>query len=47
MAYYMHQFVYYGIVMVENSAYFLGTYIFSHMLGPLMDNMMNDYRFHI
>ena len=40
----MHQFVYYSIIMIENSTWFVGDYIFSNMLGPIMDNFLNHYR---
>jgi hypothetical protein len=37
MAFVMHQFIYYSIVMIENSTFFIGDYLFSKMLGPLLD----------
>ena len=43
----MHQFVYFGIVIIENSVYFIGDYIFSNMAGPLMDNALNHYQTHV
>lgn len=43
MAFAMHQFVYFAIVIVENSVYFVGDYIFSNMMGPIMDQALNHY----
>ena len=43
LAFAMHQFVYFGIVIIENTVYFIGDYIFSNMAGPLMDNALNQY----
>lgn len=39
----MHQWLYFGMLMVENSVYFVGDMIFSHVGGPLMDRALNDY----
>ena len=39
----MHQWLYFGMLMVENSVYFVGDIIFSHIGGPLMDRALNDY----
>lgn len=47
VAFFMHQWVYYTIIIVENSVYFVGQYIFTHMLGPILDEMMNHYRMQI
>jgi len=41
----MHQFVYFGIVIIENSVYFVGEYIFTNMMGPVMDSFLNHYQF--
>ena len=43
VAFVMHQFVYFAIVIVENSVYFVGDYIFSNMMGPIMDKALNHY----
>ena len=45
LAFIMHQFIYFGIVIVENSVYFVGEYIFSDMLGPVMDDLLHHYRY--
>lgn len=42
-AFIMHQFIYFGIVIIENSVYFVGQYIFTNMMGPVMDNFLNHY----
>jgi hypothetical protein len=39
----MHQFLYMGIVVFENSVRFVGTYVLSEMIGPVMDHILNDY----
>jgi hypothetical protein len=44
MAFVMHQFVYFAIVIVENSVYFVGDYIFSEMMGPVVDKMLGHYK---
>ena len=44
VAFVMHQFVYFAIVIVENSVYFVGDYIFSNMMGPIMDKALNHYQ---
>jgi hypothetical protein len=41
----MHQFLYFGLVIIENSVYFVGEYIFTNMLGPVMDGFLNHYKF--
>lgn len=43
VAFLMHQVIYYSIVMVENSAFFIGGYLFSKMLGPIFDQMLGNY----
>jgi hypothetical protein len=44
VGFFMHQWVKYTLIIVENSIYFTGKYMFSHMLGPIMDEMFNHYR---
>jgi hypothetical protein len=44
-AFVMHQFIYFGIVIIENSVYFVGQYIFTNMMGPVMDSFLNHYMF--
>ena len=44
MAFIMHQFVYFAIVIIENSVYFVGDYIFSEMMGPVVDKMLGHYK---
>jgi len=44
MAFVMHQFVYFAIVIIENSVYFVGDYIFSEMMGPVVDKMLGHYK---
>ena len=41
----MHQFIYFAIIIVENSIYFIGEYVFTRMGGPLMDRFFNHYQF--
>jgi hypothetical protein len=45
IAFIMHQFIYFSIVIIENSVYFVGEYIFTNMMGPIMDNYLNHYNF--
>lgn len=45
IAFIMHQFLYFGLVIIENSVYFVGEYIFTNMLGPVMDGFLNHYQF--
>ena len=40
----MHQIVEFGIVIVENSVYFVGDYIFTNMAGPVLTTFLNDYK---
>ena len=35
------------IVVIENATQFVGRYLFSHTLGPLIDTYTNQYRFKI
>jgi hypothetical protein len=44
LGFFMHQWVKYTIIIVENSAQFIGQFMFTHMLGPILDEMMNHYR---
>jgi hypothetical protein len=41
----MHQIVEFGLVIVENSVYFVGEYIFTNMAGPVLTTFLNDYKF--
>ena len=41
----MHQVVYFGIIIIENSVAFVGRYVFTEMLGPVMDSYMNHYQY--
>lgn len=45
IAFVMHQFIYFAIVIIENSTYFVGETIFSNMLGPVMDDYLNHYEY--
>jgi len=47
MAFVMHQFIYFALVIIENSIYFVGDYIFSNMGGPILDEMLNHYQSHV
>lgn len=40
----MHQVIYYSIIVLENSVYFVGKWIFSSMLGPSLDRYLNHYK---
>lgn len=44
VAFVMHQFIYFSIVIIENSVYFVGQYIFSNMMGPVLDTFLDHYR---
>jgi hypothetical protein len=35
------------MVIVENSSWWAGKYIFSHMLGPVLDDMLNHYKLNL
>ena len=39
----MHQLVKFSVVVVKNSAYFVGDRVFSEMLGPVMDKALDHY----
>jgi len=41
----MHQVIYFGLVIIENSIFFVGKYVFSDMAGPVMDKFLNHYFF--
>jgi hypothetical protein len=47
VAFVMHQFLYFGLLVVENSVYFVGDYMFSSIGGPIMDEALNHYRMNI
>lgn len=40
----MHQVVQFALVIVENSVYFVGEYIFTNMAGPVLTTFLNDYK---
>lgn len=42
-AFIMHQYLMFGIVVIEDSIWFIGTFVLSHMLGPIMDDFLNHY----
>lgn len=44
VAIFMHQVVQFGLVIIENSVYFVGEYIFTNMAGPVLTNFLNDYQ---
>ena len=44
VAFIMNQFVEFAIVIIENSTYFVGQYIFTSMLGPVMTSFLNEYQ---
>jgi hypothetical protein len=39
----MHEILYLGIVVIENSVYYLGDYVLSSMMGPILDEYLNHY----
>ena len=41
----MHQVVQFALVIVENSVYFVGEYIFTNMAGPVLTTFLDDYQF--
>ena len=47
VAFVMHQFVYFGLLMIENAVFFVGDYMFSNIMGPIMDEALNHYRVNI
>jgi hypothetical protein len=40
----MGQFIEFAIVVIENSTYFVGQYIFSGLLGPMIAKFTNGYQ---
>jgi len=44
IAFFMHQWVYFAIVILKNSVYFVGQYIFTDMMGPVLDSALNHYK---
>jgi Na+-driven multidrug efflux pump len=44
MEYLMKQMIVFSEVMIENSAWFVGEYMFSNLMGPAMDKLLNHYR---
>uniref|UniRef100_A0A7S3IHA3 Uncharacterized protein n=2 Tax=Strombidium inclinatum TaxID=197538 RepID=A0A7S3IHA3_9SPIT len=40
----IQQILEFGFVIIENSVYFVGGYIFSNMLGPVLDKVFDDYK---
>jgi hypothetical protein len=43
----MEQVLYYLMVIFENTIFLFGDLILSRMLGPIVDELTNDYRFGI
>lgn len=43
IAFYMNQLVEFAIVVIENSTYFVGQYIFSSLLGPMITEFTHGY----
>ena len=43
VAFFMNEWVEFMIVIIQNSCYFVGTYIFSATLGPMMTTALNNY----
>jgi hypothetical protein len=43
IAFFTQQWIEFMIVIIENTAYFVGTYMFSAMLGPIMTSLLNNY----
>lgn len=41
----MHQFIYIAVVIVKNSVYWVGPFLFTNMLGPVIDSFLNHYHF--
>lgn len=42
-AFAMHQVLYLTIIVIENSVWWVGDYIFTEMMGPVMDRFLNHY----
>lgn len=47
VAFVAHQFVEFAIVIIENSTYFVGQYIFTGMLGPVLTSFLNNYQMNL
>lgn len=43
IAFFMEQVVEFGIVIMENSVYFVGEYIFTNMAGPVLTTFLNNF----
>ena len=43
VAFWMSQWVEFMMVIVQNSCYFVGTYVFSSVLGPILTQILNNY----
>lgn len=43
VAFCMHQTIEFAIQVIQNSVYFVGGFIFSHMFGPILDSFLNHY----
>lgn len=43
----MHQLVQFVLVIIENSAYFVGDVVFSHMWAPVLTNVLNHYQWDV
>ena len=40
-----HQLIVFSMVVIENSSYFMGEYIFTNLLGPIMNKSTNHYTY--
>jgi len=43
LGFFMHQIITYSMVMIEQSSFFVGKFMFTGMLGPLMDQALGNY----
>lgn len=43
VSFWMQQWIEFMMVIVQNSCYFVGTYIFSSILGPILTQILNNY----
>ena len=43
--FFIHQMVYIILIIIQNSVYFVGDYLFTYMLGPVIDAVSNHYRY--
>ena len=41
----MWQWIEFAFVMIQNSCYFIGTYVLTDMAEPLVDKFLNSYQF--